>query len=79
MFLKFPNLSYFRKSELMQSREITLCTLAKKLVERVWFTGTLIGSKQRWQRVIYCFIIVRWSVCGLPAHRIGDRYNEGTM
>ena len=33
MILKFPNLSYFRKSELMQSHEITLCTLAKKLVE----------------------------------------------
>ena len=56
MFFKkqIPNPSYFRKSELMQSHEITLCTFAKKLVERVWFTGTLIGSKKRWQRVIHC-------------------------
>ena len=46
-FHKIPNLSYLGKSELMQFHEITLCAFAKTLVERVWFTGTLNGSKQR--------------------------------
>ena len=35
----------------MQFHEITLCTLAKTLVECVWLTGTLNGSKQRQKRV----------------------------